>query len=163
MGAIPNDQCSIIRKEQLTIPTKKRILIVDDEPFNIISMQLSLSRLGIKGLGLLIDRAYNGLEAVNKVKNSFLYGTHVYGLIITDISMPVMDGYDASSEIRDFYLLKKAPQPLIVACTGHVEEDFIKKAWHHGIDELLAKPISIDILSEIFKDIIIQRNESNEH
>ena len=75
----------------------------------MISMQLSLSRLGIKGLGLLIDRAYNGLEAVNKVKNSFLNGTHVYGLIITDISMPVMDGYDASSEIRDFYLLKKAP------------------------------------------------------
>jgi len=36
-----------------------------------------------------------------------------------------MDGYEASSEIRDFYLTKKVPQPLIVACTGHVEEEFI--------------------------------------
>ena len=51
-----------------TIPTSKRILVIDDEPFNVISMQLSLGRLGIKGLGTMIDRAYNGLEGLNKVK-----------------------------------------------------------------------------------------------
>ena len=74
----------------------KRILIVDDEPFNVISMQLCLSRLGIKGLGSLVDRAYNGLDGLNLAKDSFLNGKHTYGLIITDISMPVMDGYEAS-------------------------------------------------------------------
>ena len=46
--------------ESAVAPYKKRILIVDDEPFNVISMQLSLGRLGIKGLGSLVDRAYNG-------------------------------------------------------------------------------------------------------
>ena len=56
------------------VPTTKRILVIDDEPFNVISMQLSLGRLGIKGLGTLVDRAYNGLEGLNKVKNSFLSG-----------------------------------------------------------------------------------------
>ena len=100
----------------------KRILIIDDEPFNVISLQLSLSRLGIKGLGSLVDRAYNGLDGLNLAKDAFLRGKHIYGLVITDISMPVMDGYEASQEIRDFYRLKNVPQPMIIACTGHVEE-----------------------------------------
>ena len=78
------------------ISAVKRILIVDDEPFNVVSMQLSLSRLEIKGLDSLVDRAYNGLEALNKVKDSFMGGHHVYGLVISDISMPVMDGYEVS-------------------------------------------------------------------
>ena len=72
-------------------------------------MQLSLSRLGIKGLVRLVDRAYNGLEAINKVKYSLFTGSHVYALIITDISMPVMDGYEASSEIRKFYKTRQVP------------------------------------------------------
>ena len=91
------------------VPTTKRILIIDDEPFNVVSMQLTLGKLGIKGLGSLIDRAYNGLEGVKKVLNSFESGSHIYGLIITDISMPVMDGYDASQRIREFYRLKLVP------------------------------------------------------
>ena len=76
---------------------------MDDEPFNVIGMQLSLSRLGIKGLDSLVDRAYNGLEGISKVKNALRRGSHIYSLIITDISMPMMDGYEASTEIRNFY------------------------------------------------------------
>ena len=65
-----------------------------------------------------------------------------------------MDGYEAASEIRNFYRSKKVSQPMIVACTGHVEEEFIKKAWLHDIDEILPKPVNIDILKDIFKEII---------
>ena len=82
---------------------------MDDEPFNVISMQLSLGRLGIKGLGTLVDRAYNGLEGLNKIKNSFLSGQHIYGLIITDISMSVMDAYETSEAIREFYRTNYVP------------------------------------------------------
>ena len=76
---------------------------MDDEPFNVIGLQLSLSRLGIKGLNRLVDRAYNGLEGSKLVRDSFNGGKHVYGLIITDISMPYMDGFELSQEVRDFY------------------------------------------------------------
>ena len=76
---------------------------MDDEPFNVIGLQLSLSRLGIKGLNRLVDRAYNGLEGSKLVRDSFNCGKHVYGLIITDISMPYMDGFELSREVRDFY------------------------------------------------------------
>ena len=48
------------------------------------------------------------------------------------------------------------PQPLIIACTGHIEEEFIKKAWLHNIDEILPKPVKIEVLSDIFKEILEQ-------
>ena len=68
--------------------------------------------------------------------------------------MPVMDGYEASQEIRDFYRQKNVPQPMIIACTGHVEEQFIKKAWVSDIDEILPKPVNFEIFREIFGEII---------
>ena len=78
------------------IPRTKRILVVDDEPYNVLSIQLIMSRLGIKDIGRLVDRAYNGKEALKKVKDSLLNCKHVYGLILTDISMPIMDGFESS-------------------------------------------------------------------
>lgn len=68
--------------------------------------------------------------------------------------MPIIDGYEVSQQIRSFYRDNQVPQPMIVACTGHMEEEFIKRAWQHQIDEVLPKPISVDTLSEIFKDIL---------
>ena len=68
--------------------------------------------------------------------------------------MPVMNGYEAASEIRDFYHQNKVTQPMIVACTGHVEEEFIEKAWQHDIDEIMPKPINNEVLNEIFVGII---------
>ena len=88
---------------------RKRILLVDDEPFNVINLQLSIGRLGVKGLAGLVDRAYNGLEAVSKIRDSFERGTHIYGLIITDLSMPVMDGYQEAQEIRQFHRANEIP------------------------------------------------------
>jgi hypothetical protein len=43
---------------------------------------------------------------------------------------------------------------MIVACTGHTEEEFIKKAWQVQIDEVLQKPVNIFILQEVLLDII---------
>jgi len=97
-------------------------------------------------LNRIIDRAYNGLEALSKVKDAFEKDGQVYGLILTDISMPVMDGFEVAEEVRNFYRIVKAPQPMIVACTGHVEEQYILKAWTHEIDEVIPKPVKADIL-----------------
>lgn len=48
---------------------------------------------------------------------------------------------------------------MIVACTGHTEEEYIKKAWRHQIDEMLQKPTNITILKEILNEIIVVQNE----
>ena len=45
-------------------------------------------------------------------------------------------------------------QPLIVICTGHIEEEFIKKAWSVKADEVISKPIDQALLKNIFEEII---------
>ena len=120
--------------------------MVDDEPFNILGMQVIMNQLDINGLLHYVDRAYNGQEAFSKVKDAFIYGQHTYGLILTDVSMPVMDGFELAEHVRSFYREYKAPQPMIVACTGHLEEEYIKRAWTCEIDEVIAKPIQAENL-----------------
>ena len=142
-------------KPQICISTQKtnmnkRILIVDDEPFNILGMQLNINKLGINGLSGLYDRAYNGYEAILKVKDLYESTHQIYGLIFTDISMPIMDGYELTEEIRSYYRHIKVPQPMVVAVTGHVEEEFIKKAWMYEIDEVIPKPVNLENLKQIF-------------
>jgi CheY-like chemotaxis protein len=65
------------------------------------------------------------------VKNGFEKNEYSYGLIFMDCSMPVMNGYEASREIRSFVKTKHFMQPMIVAITGHTEDEYIKKAWEN--------------------------------
>jgi CheY-like chemotaxis protein len=69
--------------------------------------------------------------------------------------MPVMDGYQASDKIRS---LKNIQQPMIVACTGHSETEYIKKAFRHQMDEVLAKPANIEVVKCILLEIIDYKN-----
>ena len=71
-----------------------------------------------------------------------------------DCSMPVMNGYDASEAIRLFIKQRNYLQPLIVACTGHTEDEYIKKAWLHQIDEVVPKPTNVNIIKTILTEII---------
>ena len=48
-----------------------------------------------------------------------------------DCSMPVMDGYEACDNIRDFCRSRNILQARVVGCTGHAEEEYIEKAWRH--------------------------------
>ena len=69
--------------------------------------------------------------------------------------MPIMDGYELSDHIRKFHQANCLPQPMIVACTGHVEDEFIKRAWVNQIDEVLTKPVGSDALRLVFNDILL--------
>ena len=59
------------------------------------------------------------------MKEGYEKNKYVYALVLTDISMPVMDGYELADEIRNFYRQNRIAQPMIVACTDQVEEKFI--------------------------------------
>lgn len=71
-----------------------------------------------------------------------------------DCSMPILDGYEATEIIRGFYRRQKLLQPMVVACTGHVDHSSIARAWHYQMDEVVAKPVSINIISSIALDMI---------
>lgn len=79
-----------------------------------------------------------------------------YGLIIIDCSMPLMNGYEATEEIRAYLKLKGIMQPMIVACTGHTEDLYIKKAWLYQMDEVLPKPTNVKALKAVLDEIIEQ-------
>ena len=63
-----------------------------------------------------------------------------------DCNMPIMDGYDAAKCIRKFYNESKIQQPMIIACTGHTEPEYIQKAYDHEMDEVVAKPVPVDVI-----------------
>ena len=148
----------------------KKILIVDDEPYNLLGLKIMLQQ-AIKGSFKAMDlkaegdvdsegqtltretsdihKATNGQEAVDAVVEAFQNGTYTYGVIFMDCSMPVMDGFEASDKIKNFFRLKKLPQPMIVAVTGHAEEEYIKKAWRYQMDELIPKPVNVEVLKDL--------------
>ena len=77
-----------------------------------------------------------------------------YGLIFMDCSMPIMNGYDATKAIRTFAKQKRILQPMVVACTGHTEEEYIQKAFAHQMDEVVPKPTNVDIIRLILQEMI---------
>ena len=71
-----------------------------------------------------IDSAHNGQNAIEMVMQAHQTGWS-YGLIFMDCSMPVMNGYESTKAIRKFNYEHHINQPLIVACTGHTEDEYI--------------------------------------
>ena len=70
--------------------------------------------------------------------------------------MPVMDGYEATMQIRQLYAksnIKRECQPKIVAVTGHVEQEFVQKALNSGMDKVFAKPVSFDAFGKLLKSM----------
>ena len=137
----------------------ERILIVDDEAYNIKALKIILQgalknlKYDEKFLDEYIDIASNGQQAVDQ----FLSTTDTenkYCLILMDCAMPVKDGYTASKEIRQICEQKQIDQPYIIACTGHSEEEFVQLAWDSGMDEILAKPANITSLQRILDQFI---------
>ena len=65
---------------------------MDDEPYNIMGLKIILIQTEYPTITQIIDHAFNGQEALNKVKEAFNLG-YSYGLIFMDASMPILDGY----------------------------------------------------------------------
>ena len=113
------------------------ILLVED---NELNREIAVEILN--EYGFLVDTAENGAEAVEKVKNST---SGKYDLVLMDVQMPVMNGYDATKQIRalDDPALSGIT---ILAMTANAFEEDKKKALECGMDGFLSKPIVIEEL-----------------
>ncbi len=108
------------------------VLVVED---NEVLRRLFLSQL--KVIGLVGHEAVNGKEAVETVAKGH------YGLILMDVSMPVMDGLEATKLIREAEQAKKLPRVPIIAVTGISDRDTCLQS---GMDDFMNKPFLLEHL-----------------
>ncbi len=110
-----------------------RVLLVEDNPVN---QKLGHRLLSI--LGCRVDQAANGREAVLMVDR------FPYDLILMDVQMPEMDGYEATAEIRK---RQNGYRPIpIVAMTAYALSGDRERCLESGMDDYLSKPVSLDAL-----------------
>lgn len=121
----------------------KRILLAEDNELNAeIAMEL------LRGMGLTVEWARDGDICVAMVDRSA-----PYDLILMDIQMPNMNGYQAAEAIRGMADPAKAGIP-IVAMTANAFEEDKENAYAAGMDAHLAKPIDIPKLTQTLTDIL---------
>jgi len=124
----------------------KKILLVEDNELNCeIATEI------LAEAGFIIDKAENGSIAVEKIKNS-TPGT--YDIVLMDIQMPVMNGYEATSAIRSLDNKELSEIPVLAMTANAFEEDK-QRAIDNGMNGHIAKPIEIDKLFETLKGIFI--------
>ena len=120
----------------------KCILLVEDNELNSeIAAEI------LNEYGFLVDTAENGAEAVEKVKNS---KPGNYDLVLMDVQMPVMNGYEATKQIRGLDNPTLAGITILAMTANAFDEDK-KKALECGMDGFVSKPIVIEELISILQ------------
>lgn len=113
----------------------KKVLLVED---NDLNREIAVEIL--EEYGLLVDEANDGTVAVDKISKA---KDDTYDLILMDIQMPYMDGYQATREIRSMKNKKLAEIPIIAMTANAFEEDK-QKALRAGMNNHLSKPIDVE-------------------
>jgi len=121
----------------------KTILLVEDNKLNQRLMESSLRRFGFQ-----IELAGNGLEAIEKYQAD----PRKYSLIIMDIMMPVMDGLEATRQIRTFEQVNNLRIP-IIALTANTFNADRERCLSYGMDDYLAKPLNMELLAQTFRSL----------
>ena len=122
------------------------ILLVEDNELNSeIAVEI------LNEYGFLVDTAKNGAEAVEKVKNS---EPGNYDLVLMDVQMPVMNGYEATKQIRALDNPALAGITILAMTANAFDEDR-KKALECGMDGFLSKPIVIEELISTLHDNLL--------
>ncbi len=128
-----------------TVFLGKKILLVED---NEINQEIAVEIL--KEAGFAMDVAGNGAIAVEKIRDAV---PGQYDLILMDIQMPVMDGYEAARQIRAMENCALAGIPIIAMTANAFEEDK-KAAFEAGMNGHAAKPIDTPKLMELLREIL---------
>ena len=115
-----------------------RILLVDDNRVNQFLGKRLLKNIGIEN----VDLCSNGKDALTKMSEA------KYDVLLTDIEMPGMNGYELSKAVR---LQEHAQDLLIIALTGNASDDDKAKATESGINVFITKPYSPEDLLNVLK------------
>ncbi len=126
-------------------PSKKKILVVDDEPDVITTLMDSL-----EALGYMAEGAGNGVEALECLEKSS------YDLVITDIRMPEKNGIDLLNDIKAKY-----PKLPVVIITGYTLAYPPEQAQKEGAEGYIAKPFRINQIDDLLAKILFNFKGGN--
>ncbi len=118
-------------------PPRGRVLIAEDNQVNQIVAVGMLSKLGYRA-----DVAANGLEVLEAIERA------PYDLVLMDLQMPEMDGYQAAVEIRK---QSRSPDVPIVAMTAHAFEEDREKSLASGMNDYVSKPVKLSVLDAVLE------------
>lgn len=122
------------------------LLLVEDNVLNQKLIFLTLSKYGFR-----IDVANNGKEALDKLENK------KYDIVLMDLMMPVMDGLEATRNIREREQ-DSVNKNLIIGLTANTYDADREKCINEGMDEYMAKPFDIEIFKEVIGKFGFQIN-----
>lgn len=134
--------------------TVKKILLVDDNHINLRVLSAYMGKLG-----QAYETAMNGQEAVN----TYIQGPERFVGILMDISMPVMDGLEATRKIRAFEHQTRCDPVVILALTGLATDDARQESERSGVDVFLTKPVKLGLLHMILDSRNVLRGPSLAH
>lgn len=121
-----------------TQPIDARVLLVDDNATNRKIVELMLKRQGVS-----YETAINGREAVT------LFSEYQPDIVLMDVSMPVMNGYEATQAIRVIEHTKGGQPCQIIGLTAHSSPEDRKACLEAGMDDHIAKPVKLDVLRRL--------------
>ena len=126
---------------------RKRILLAEDNELNAeIAMEL------LKEEGFLIDWVKDGQECFDKLEEA---DEGYYDLILMDIQMPILNGYDTTAKIRQMENSKKATTPIVAMTANSFDED-IEMTKKAGMNGFIAKPLDAEKMFIILKQSIVE-------
>ena len=146
--ASEEDVCKKELPEQAFMTDKnigKRILLAED---NVLNAEIAIELL--KEEGFLIDWVKDGQECFDKLEES---DDGYYDLILMDIQMPILNGYDATAKIRQMKNQKKAATPIVAMTANSFDED-IERTKKAGMNGFIAKPLDSEKMFTILKQNI---------
>ena len=123
----------------------KRILLVEDNELN-----MEIAQTILEDAGFVIDTANDGVEAV-KIMEKAVPGQ--YDLILMDIQMPIMNGYEAAKRIRALKNREVASVPIIAMTANAFEEDK-ERSYEAGMNGHLPKPVSVETLMNMIHKVM---------
>lgn len=135
--------------EEIILPVEynlngKTILVVEDNAMN----QMVIRMITKKWMNTIVDFANNGQEGLEKLTDKH------YDIILMDLQMPIMDGYEATIAIRNGEAGEKYRNIPIIAVTADVMETTKVRVTEIGMNKYLSKPVDKEVLFEYIKSLV---------
>jgi CheY-like chemotaxis protein len=134
----------------LLVEPRSQFLLVDDNHINLKLLSAYMKKMGLK-----YQIAMNGKEALD----TFAERPQDYACILMDISMPVMDGFEATRQIRARESKHGLEAVCIIALSGLASEDAHREAFGSGMDLFLTKPVKLKSLGSLLESRGLMKRE----